>query len=489
MQLKDLAKRIPGSHVEGESTIEVTSLSSNSKQVSPGSLFIAKKGEQSHGASYILEAIERGAVAIAVETYQPDFSKISQLIHPSLSKIEANLATLFFDNPSDELFVVGITGTNGKTTTSYLVKYFFDLFFGPSGLIGTIECILGTRHFKSERTTPDLITNYRFLREMVDEGCNAAVMEVSSHGLEQGRVDGIEFDCAIFSNLTHEHLDYHGSMENYCKAKNRLFRSLKKGKWAVVNQDSPWTEAVLEGCQARILTYGIDNLADLRATEICFNSEGTTALVTYQGQSIPFSWPLVGRFNVYNCLSTIAVLLIRGVSLEKIAASFYQAPCVRGRLQQIPNALQLKVYIDYAHSDDSLKNVLVTLREIANGGNIIVVFGCGGDRDKFKRPLMATVSEKYGDFTIVTTDNPRSEDPEAICDEIIQGFSENGSFVVVLDRRKAIEEAIMRAQPNDVVLIAGKGHETSQIFQNEILYFDDATVVLETCKRNFSGKI
>ena len=297
--------------------------------------------------------------------------------------MESLLSAKYYGNPSDKLLVVGITGTNGKTTTSYVIKNLLDYFFPPCGLIGTIENIVGKHHYPTTHTTPDVVSNHRLLHEMVKEKGRSVVMEVTSHALDQGRVDEIDFDVAVFSNLTQDHLDYHETMENYCSAKNRLFTNLnhkvkKNLKWAVVNQDDPWKSSILKGCTAQVLSYGIHNKADLQATRISLEANGTRSLLSYQGSSVEFFWPLIGRFNVYNCLAAISVLLTQSISLETIAAKMIGLPIVKGRLQSVSNQLGLKIYVDYAHTDDALINVLKTLKEIQTKGRIMVVFGCGG---------------------------------------------------------------------------------------------------------------
>jgi UDP-N-acetylmuramoyl-L-alanyl-D-glutamate--2,6-diaminopimelate ligase len=486
MKLKRLLKDIPGIQVKGSKDISVAGICSNSKLISPGYLFIAKKGIDDNGARYIPEAIEAGASAILTDMYDPSLKNVVQLIHSNAGKIEAALAAEYYRHPSDELFMAGITGTNGKTTTSFLIKHLLDACHGPCGLIGTIEYIIGNYRHQAARTTPDVIENHKMLREMITQGCRSAVMEVSSHGLMQGRVENIDYDVAIFSNLSLDHLDYHESMENYCAAKNRLFRSLaqpvvkKKKKVAIINADSPWLAGIIEGCQTPQISYGIENQSDLRASNITLGSSGTRADVSYMGQTVSCSWPLIGRFNVYNYLSAMAVGLFRGLSLCEIAEKMAEAPFVRGRLEFVKNELDLKIFVDFAHSDDALSNVLETLTELKSG-RIITVFGCGGDRDRSKRSKMAAVSERYSDFTIVTSDNPRSENPDAIHQDILKGFQRQDSYAVEPDRRAAIQKAVQMAMVDDIILIAGKGHETYQIFAHKTVEFDDVQVATEVC--------
>lgn len=486
MKLKNIIKNITSLQVKGNKDVTITGLTANSKNVAPGNLFIAKKGKTFDGVQYIPEAIEGGAAAILTDIYNPSLKQITQLIHPNVSQIEARVAAEYYQYPSNDLFMVGITGTNGKTTTAFVVKHLLDQFHGPCGLIGTIEYIIGNNRYKAVRTSPDVISNYKMLMDMVNHGCQSGVMEVTSHALDQGRVELIDFDVAIFSNLSLDHLDYHGTMDNYCSAKNKFFRKLgsieskkNRPKMAIINADSSWSKRISEGCTTQIMTYGIENKADLQATNIRLGAQGTELDVLYQGKKWACRWPLVGRFNVYNCLSAIGAALAKGVSMEAIIDRMATLPSVRGRLEPVLNDLNIKIYVDFAHSDDALINVLETLQEFKEG-RIITVFGCGGDRDRTKRPKMAAASEKYSDFTFVTSDNPRSEAPETICSAIASGFSKN-NYSIVIDRQEAIKQAILMANENDIILIAGKGHETNQVFAHKTIEFDDVKVAHHLC--------
>lgn len=493
MKLKKLLKDIPVQNVKGSKEIEITGLCSNSKQVSPGNLFVARKGRAEDGAYYIPEAIASGAVAILTDIYDPSLKNVTQIVHPNVGLIEGMLAAHYYHFAADELFMIGITGTNGKTTTSFLVKHLLDKLKSPCGLIGTIEYIIGKQRFQATRTTPDVVSNHKMLREMVLQGCKSAVMEVTSHALDQGRVEYVDYDVAIFTNLSIDHLDYHGTMDDYCFAKSRMFRSLNPDKskkkqpyptTAVVNADSPWRSKITEGCTAKILTYGIDSLADLRASDIVLSATGTRLQLRYLEKTVSCAWPLIGRFNVYNCLAAIAVGLVRGEPLEKLADMMRTFPSVPGRLEAVSNPLGLKIYVDFAHSDDALANVFECLEEVKEG-RIITVFGCGGDRDHTKRPLMARVCEQFSDITIVTSDNPRSEDPAAICQEVAQGFQKSSSYYIEPDRRLAIKKAIECAESKDIILIAGKGHEIYQVFAHKTIEFDDRKVAAQICQEKF----
>jgi UDP-N-acetylmuramoyl-L-alanyl-D-glutamate--2,6-diaminopimelate ligase len=484
MKLKKLLKEIDlPVVVKGMKDCEITGISADSKCVAPGHLFFAKKGRSSDGADFIPQAISSGAVAIATDLYNPFFEDVVQIVYSDLQLLEEKLAEHFYEHSTDSLFLVGITGTNGKTTTSFLVKHLLDRLKEPCGLIGTIQWIIGSHHLPSNFTTPDLFTNHKLFYEMRQEGLKAAVMEVSSHGLDQGRVRGIDFDAAIFTNLTLDHLDYHQTMEAYAEAKSKLFAQLRTSKKpyakvAIGNADDPWMSKIMSNCSVPIMTYGINRPADVSISQLKLSEKGTECVVHYKDKSAAFFTSLIGRFNLYNCLAVFVLGISRGVSLETISHILGSFQNVPGRLEKISNTKGLHVFVDYAHTDDALKNVLKTLNEIKKG-RLITVFGCGGNRDKSKRPKMAEVAEEFSDFTVVTSDNPRQEDPEAIIKEIITGFKRKECFSIEVDRRAAIHQAIQRAKSGDVILIAGKGHETYQIFSHQTIDFDDRLIAQE----------
>jgi UDP-N-acetylmuramoyl-L-alanyl-D-glutamate--2,6-diaminopimelate ligase len=490
MQLKHLFRNIPKILIKGSKDVKITGICSNSKLAGPGNLFIAKKGCSDDGARYIAESISAGAAAVLTDLYDPSL-KVTQVIHPKVAEIESGLAHEYYQMPSHELFMVGITGTNGKTTTSFITKFLLDKLDGLSGLIGTIEYIIGNVRYQATRTTPDVVTNHKMLRDMIKHGCRSAVMEVSSHALDQGRVDKIAYDIALFTNLSLDHLDYHSSMEAYCQAKQKLFLSLgsphsnkngKKSPVAIVNKDSLWTEPLLQGYQGNLFTFALDSQADLQASNLELDAAGSRFDVLYKGQKYPAATVLIGRYNVYNCLGAVSVLLAKGYEIEKILIALKQFASVPGRLEPVKNTLGLKIYVDFAHSEDALLNVLQCLQEVKQG-KIITVFGCGGDRDTAKRPKMGAVAESYSDIVIVTADNPRSEDPEKICADIFKGFQHKNKPILEIDRYKALEQAIQMAAPDDIILIAGKGHEPHQIFAHKIVEFDDRKVATAICEK------
>lgn len=465
MKLKTVIKGLD-LPVKGSKEVEITGLSADSRTVAPGNLFLAKKGGTYDGAQFISQALNAGAAAIATDLYDP-FCPVPQLICPSVAQIEAKLAVRYYEKPSDELFLVGVTGTKGKTTTTYLIKHLLDALHKPSGLIGTVETIIGPHRFFSQLTTHDVITNQKWLREMVSKGCKAATLEVSSHGLAQGRVDEIDFDIGLFTNLYPDHLDYHKDMADYAAVKKKLFL---QSDTAILNADSPWSSSMGKG-----YTFGIEQ-GDLRASHIHFTASGTT--FTVNGH--PFRSPLIGRFNVYNVLGALAVGLQLKAPLSALSDIIAQFPGVPARLERIGN-----VFVDFAHTGEALENVLQTLREITTG-RLIVVFGCGGNRDPQRRTGMGRAADRWADLSIITSDNPRQEDPAEIARQITAVFQKPP--LVELDRKKAIELALSLARPDDLILIAGKGHERVQIFAHHQIPFDDLAVAKEALQ-NLSNSV
>ncbi len=487
MKLKQLIKDREDLVVKGSKEIEITGISAHSKTVAPGYIFIAKRGKKNDGNHFVREAIQAGASAIVSDLYDPSLT-VTQIISKDVAHEEASLAKRYFGDPSKELFVVGVTGTNGKTTTTYAIKHLLDGIGMPAGLIGTIEYMVGKAIYHPTHTTPDVISNHKMLREMVRSGCKACVMEVSSHALDQGRVDGIDFDLVIFTNLNHEHLDYHKTMEAYAEAKSKLFRNLKAGKHCLVNADDPWVEKMILGCPVKPMTYGIEKEADLMAENISFSTRGSSFSVWYKEERVDFFWPLPGKFNVLNALCVIGAALIRGVVFAAIPPLLALFQAVPGRLERVvvddaDEALLPALFVDYAHKPEALRNVLQTLRECAHG-NIITVFGCGGERDVEKRPIMAKIAESLSDKVIVTSDNPRGEDPQEIIRDIVAGFTDNTKYECVVDRAQAIERAVTMATKDDIILIAGKGHEATQQFQHHAVDFDDKVVARQCLEKH-----
>lgn len=477
MKLQTLFKNLPVQSTQGAKEVVITGISSHSKFIAPGNLFIAKKGAKYDGSSFIKEAISAGAAAILTEIYNPFFATTPQIIYPQISSIEGTIASRFYRFPSQDLFLIGITGTNGKTTTSYLIHHLLDDKETPAGLIGTIECIIGESRFPSHLTTPDLLTNQKLLREMVDRSVQTAVMEVTSHALDQNRVEGIDFNVAIFTNLSQDHLDYHETMEKYIEAKQKLFASLNSPeKVAIVNQDDPSFTKLISQTKGKIITYGLNKEAMVRAEEIQSTLQGTSFTFVSPEASFTIETPLLGQFNIYNTLAATTVALLRKLPISKIQKKLKSFAGVPGRLEKIENPRQLHLIVDFAHTEDALRNVLLTLGRIKKG-KLITLFGCGGDRDKDKRPKMGRVAEELSDQLIITSDNPRGEEPSQICEEIFLGLKGDKPCVVEVDRRKAIEKGISLTGPQDILLVAGRGHEPFQKIGNCLLPFDDREVV------------
>lgn len=470
--------------------VEVSYITSHSQKVAPGALFIAKRGTVFDGNQYVVDALRSGAVAILSDMYNPTLTNSAQIIVSDVVRAEALVSAQFFGNPTEKLWMVGITGTSGKTTTSYLVRHLLKASQISTGLIGTVAYIAGKNEIMASRTTPDVIFNHKIAHDMLEAHDVACVMEVTSHALEQGRVYGIDFDVAVYTNLSHEHLDYHKSMDEYARAKKKLFEKMGSGRKkrviSIFNAQDPYFSYMKEGSICPYITYGIedhhsDSIAlDLFAKNISCRPDGTSFDLLYNKHTYPVFSPLPGRFNIYNVLAAIAVVLQKGIEIEVIIENLKTFSGPPGRLERIQNDLGVAIFVDYAHKEDALRKVLPTLRECTEG-RIITVFGCGGDRDREKRPLMARAVEEFSDFAIVTSDNPRSESPDAIISEVIRGF-QSDRYHIEPDRKKAIYEAIRIASPKDTILIAGKGHEKEQIFRNRTIHFDDCLVALEACE-------
>jgi UDP-N-acetylmuramoyl-L-alanyl-D-glutamate--2,6-diaminopimelate ligase len=469
MKLKALLKGLK-CEVKGSKDVDISGISADSRTAFPGSLFIARKGTATDGTEFIPQALNAGSSAIVTDLYDP-FLKTTQVIVSNPKDVEAQLACRFYGDPSESMFVVGVTGTKGKTTTSYMTHHLLTGLKGCAGLSSTVETIIGDETRHSILTTHCAIQNQKNLKEMVLRGCKAAVIEVSSHGLDQGRVDEISFAVGIFTNLYPDHLDYHKDIDDYANAKKKLFAKVRER--ALINGDSPWGSSMKGSCLN--WTFGIEAKADIMAHTIQFNEQGTSFLVTFQEQAERFQIPLMGRFNVYNALGTIGVGLHVGATLKEIASILATFPSVPGRLEKVPNARGVWVFVDFSHSGPALENVLSTLREVAHK-KIICVFGAGGNRDPLRRTQMAEAAEKFADIVIVTSDNPRNEDPQRICEQILAAFQTPAKVELILNRKEAIERAIFLAQKDDIVLIAGKGHEKVQIFANQTIPFDDVQV-------------
>lgn len=466
----------------------VSTVAYDSRTVSAGAVFVALKGLEADGTAFAKDAIARGAIAVFAEAPVPTGVQVPWLQVTDARLALAALAAEFYGRPSEQLTLVGITGTNGKTTTSYLLASIFEAAGITCGRIGTVGYRVGNREFEAPRTTPEAPELQRMLRDMVSQGCGACVMEVSSHALALRRADHLRFASGIFTNLTRDHLDFHGDMEEYFIAKRRLFELLPDEAVAITNADDP-RGAQFAAVARRPVTYAIDAPADVRPGPLHFSLDGLSFEVRTPRGTLHLKSPLVGRPNAYNILAAVAAAMALDVPFSAIENGISRLANVPGRFQVISEpGDDVRVVVDYAHTDDALKNLLETARPLA-AGRVITVFGCGGDRDKTKRPLMGAVAARLSDVVVVTSDNPRSERPEQIIDDIKRGIVLPADRVgprgqgpkapvclEVVDRKLAIERAVREARPGDLVLVAGKGHEKYQVIGDRTLPFDDVEV-------------
>jgi UDP-N-acetylmuramoyl-L-alanyl-D-glutamate--2,6-diaminopimelate ligase len=480
MQLKILAAAISPRQIIGPLDRVVEGIAYDSRRVQKNFLFVALRGEKTDGHQFIDQAVEKGASVIVTEREEKQ-ARATCLVVENTRPALADLAAVFYERPARRLKLAAVTGTNGKTTTTFLIKHVCEKAGVRCGLLGTVRYEIGERVLPAVRTTPEALDVQELLAQMVHAGCKAAAMEVSSHALAQDRTRGLEWDVAVFTNLTQDHLDFHGTMENYFEAKMKLFAGLaeQKGKIkpvAVINIDDRYGAQLVDRLDKKIsmITYGVSARADFRASNYHAEFAGTSYQLDANGKSYLVRVPLIGRFNVANSMAALAAASSMGLGLREAILSLARSPQVPGRLEAVPAKRQFQVFVDYAHTDDALLNVMKTLRELSPR-KLIVVFGCGGDRDRQKRPLMARVADQNADYSIITSDNPRKEDPDAIIAEVEKGFR-SGNYEKIADRAKAIARAIELAQPRDIVLIAGKGHEAYQEFADHTVPFDDIQV-------------
>lgn len=471
--------------------LKVASVVCDSRLAGPGDVFVAIPGIRQDGCRFAASAMERGAVAVVSEKPCPGFDRPLVLVKDARAAL-AHMACIAYNKPSSRLSVVGVTGTNGKTTTSCLIASCLRAAGLTAGTITTVAVEIGDRVIPAVRTTPDAPSLQRLLADMDRVGCRAAVMEVSSHALDQKRTAGTRFAVGVFTNLTRDHLDYHGSMEKYFMAKKIMFDQLATpGGVAVVNADDPWGRRLLDELPARgilVRSYGLTS-GEARVRDLSLASDGSSFDLLLDGGVYHVNARLPGRYNVYNMLAALLAAQSAGVPVTLAAetiASF--APCW-GRLEKVDDNLPgaPAVFVDYAHTDDALNNVLQTVREITQG-KVVVVFGCGGDRDPGKRPMMGRAAARWSDLVVITSDNPRSEDPAAIIRQIVDGLPPDCNYRICQDRRQAIALALAMAGPGDSVVVAGKGHETYQELANTVMPFDDREIVRKLLRRERSGK-
>jgi UDP-N-acetylmuramoyl-L-alanyl-D-glutamate--2,6-diaminopimelate ligase len=480
MLLAELVHSLALLQQSGSLDREITGIAYDSRQVQPGFLFVAIPGYHVDGHNFLADAATRGAVAAVIQRQVAVPKQLSWVQVADTRKALAILAQVFFGHPARKLRLVGVTGTNGKTTTTLLLHSILSYAGYGVGVIGTVKTIVGKKEYPVKHTTPEAADLQAYLAEMLAARSHYAVMEVSSHALALERVLGLEFDVGVFTNLTQDHLDFHQSMDAYLQAKGRLFSSLhlghKPNKAAILNADDPALKYLLQQTKVPVITYGLNEEANFQARDIRIGSSGTSFELLVRGQLQGNIWIVTpGLFTVYNALAAISVAVHEGIPLPLIAEALAIAPSIPGRFQPVRLGQEFEVVVDYAHTPDGLQNILTTARQFCSG-RVILVFGCGGDRDRRKRPLMGEIANQLADMAIVTSDNPRSEDPQRIAEDTLVGMPDRRRVLIELDRAAAIRLAIGRARAGDVVIIAGKGHETYQIFADRTIHFDDREV-------------
>lgn len=485
MKLAEIIKTVKPLAVEGRLDQEISGITYDSRRVMPGNLFVAFRGERTDGHSFVEAAIDRGASAVVLERDTAFNPRATRIKVSDARRSMAQVSAQFYNHPSQNLKVVGVTGTNGKTTTAFMVRAILEMAEMPCGLLGTVQYQIGQRVIPAARTTPESVEIQEMMSEMLRAGCAGVSMEVSSHALDQSRVAAVDFDVAVFTNLSQDHLDYHRTMKNYFESKAKLFSALgtvRKAGRAVVNADNAYGRELIKrlGGDDAVLSYGVSTDAVIRTEDVRVSAEGGYFVVHTPQGSIPMSLPLIGRYNVSNALAAIGASLALGIDLGTIEAALAQFRAVPGRVESVNVDEEFRILIDYAHTADALRNVLITVGELTRG-RLILVFGCGGDRDKGKREPMGQAACELADFSILTNDNPRTEDPQEILKQIEEAFPAGARrhYQVIEDRREAIERALDIARPGDTVLIAGKGHETYQEFADTVVPFNDRQVVEE----------
>ncbi len=472
VRLSELLKNTEHTLFGGDA--DISAVTYDSRKAGPGSLFVAVRGFQTDGHEYIEKAVENGAAAILAEE-NGDWG-VPVAVCPDTRRGLAEAGAAFYGYPAKKLHIIGVTGTNGKTTTTYLIKQVLDLLGYKTGLIGTNQNIIGDVAVSASRTTPESLDLQKMLAEMVDAGVTHVIMEVSSHSLALGRTHGIQFYEAVFTNLTRDHLDFHGTMEEYMRCKAKLFSQARHG---VINADDAYGAAMKKAADCPVQTFSVENDSDLKGYNIRLSERGVICSAGVGGATYEIRLGIPGMFSVYNALAATAACLGMGIPMEDILKGLVLAKGVKGRAEVVPIAASYTVLIDYAHTPDGLENIIDTVRGFAEG-RVITLFGCGGDRDKTKRPIMGQIAASLSDFAVVTSDNPRTEDPAAIIRDIETGMEEyKEKYTVVENRREAIAAAMAMAKKGDVVILAGKGHETYQILKDGTIDFDERAIVKE----------
>ncbi len=475
MLLKELVDGLKQVDIKGNLDIEINSIAYDSRKVRNGSMFVCVEGFKVDGHKFIPAALENGAKALIVQKEIEAPEGVSVVRAEDTRYALAHVAGTFFGHPSRKFNLIGVTGTKGKTTTTYMVKSILETANQKVGLIGTVVNCIGAEALPAERTTPESYDLQALFSEMVEKSVDSVVMEVSSHALQLHRVSCSDYDIGVFTNLSRDHLDFHGTFENYFNAKLKLFGMCRK---ALVNIDSQYGERVKNAVECEAYTYGIDKAADIRALNVVKNPGSVEFDLVSPWEEGHIRVNIPGKFSVYNSLAAIGCSLLSGISIGDIKAGLERVS-VPGRAEVVNTGRDFTVIIDYAHSPDSLENILSTVKGYAPG-RLICLFGCGGDRDRTKRPIMGEISGRISDFSIITSDNPRTEEPGIIVKEIEDGIKRtNGAYIAIVDRREAIKYALENARPKDIIVLAGKGHETYQIFKDKTVHFDEREVVKE----------
>ncbi|MBO8433993.1 MAG: UDP-N-acetylmuramoyl-L-alanyl-D-glutamate--2,6-diaminopimelate ligase [Tyzzerella sp.] len=475
MKVEKILHDIEYKLIQGSVETEFEKIEYDSRKVSKGDAFVCVTGFKTDGHNYVESAIKSGATVIFCERELENIDESVTVIQfENTRKALAHISAEYYGRPSERMNVIGVTGTNGKTTTTFLVKSVLDKIGHKTGIIGTIENRIGDRIIATERTTPESLELQELFKTMADEGCQDVVMEVSSHALDLHRVDDIRFNVGIFTNLTQDHLDYHVTMENYKKAKGLLFERCLA---SVVNIDDEAGEYMVSVSKGKVITFAIDKNADLKAEDIHISADGVEFKLEYDGKEYPVSLNTPGKFSIYNALGAIGACILMGIDMDTIISGLKENKGVNGRFQTVRSKRGFNAIVDYAHTPDGLENILKTAKEFVKG-RIITVFGCGGDRDRTKRPIMGEIAGIYSDYCIITSDNPRTEDPAQILDDVEPGTKKSGcEYTKIVDRGEAIKYAIDMAKEGDVVIVAGKGHENYQIFADKTIHFDDVEEV------------
>jgi UDP-N-acetylmuramoyl-L-alanyl-D-glutamate--2,6-diaminopimelate ligase len=483
MQLKEILKGVDYTLIEGDDNISISNVTYDSREVKENDLFICIDGFSTDGHKYAKKAVQNGAGVIVCQKDLIGVENCTIIKVEDTRKAMAIISANFYGNPSQKLKLIGITGTNGKTTSTYMVKAVLEAAGYKVGLIGTIANYIGNKRLPAERTTPESLELHKLFSDMVKDGVDYCVMEVSSHSLSLSRVYGLLFNEGIFTNLTQDHLDFHNTFENYYSAKLELF---KISNTLIINGDDEYGRKIIEDTGREALTYGIDKASDIRASDLKLHSRGINFLLECKNESVDIELPIPGKYNVYNALACAAVCLNEKLSLDLIKRGL-ETVQVPGRCEIVTKNYNLgfEVIVDYAHTPDGLENILTTAREFTEG-RLISVFGCGGDRDKTKRPIMGKIGSELSDLAIITSDNPRSEEPLSIIKDILTGIHKD-NYLVIENRREGIKGAMEIAVEGDVIVVAGKGHEDYQILKDKVLHFDEREVIDEIVKELFGG--